>query len=217
MSTRKRVSMKAIRKDEIRQAALTVLSERGSANVTLDDIAKASGFSKGGITYYYSSKEALIKDVFEYFFSYVFERAYAELKNNKTPMDQLLSFVWLYDRNDEHASKIYPLLFDILVLATYNEEYRDSFRTWVHKWVDLTARIIEKGNSIGDFHIEDIQGTAQLISATAQGIGIRWYLDKESHTTEWAVKALQQAIRNTLYSKSDQTSTGTNVDCAGKN
>jgi AcrR family transcriptional regulator len=196
--TKKRVSMKAIRKDEIMQAALTVLSERGSTNVTLDDIAKASGFSKGGITYYYSSKDALIKDVFEYFFSDVYKRADAETGKKDTPLEKILSYVWLYDRNDDQCSKIYPLLFDVLVLATNNDEYRASIQKWVHSWLDQAVKILEEGNSIGDFHIEDIQGTAMLISAIAQGIGTRWFLDKDSHTTEWAQKAYTQAIIATL-------------------
>jgi len=192
--------MKAIRKDEIMQAALTVLSERGSANVTLDDIAKASGFSKGGITYYFTSKEALFRDVFEYFFNYVWKRAYKEMNKEIKPLNKLLSFVWLYDRDDDQTNKIYPLLFDILVLATYNDEYRDSFKTWVHNWVDMAAEVIAEGNSKGDFNIEDIQGTAQLISAAAQGIGIRWYLDEDRHTSEWAVKAFKQAVITTINS-----------------
>ena len=64
----KRTALKDIRREEIMQAAVDVLSERLCSTMTLDDIAKASGLSKGGITYYYSSKEALIKDVFEYYF-----------------------------------------------------------------------------------------------------------------------------------------------------
>jgi len=196
--TKKRIYMKAIRKDEIMQAALTVLSERGSANVTLDDIAKAAGLSKGGITYYYSSKDTLIKDVFEYFFSYVWKRSAEEVAKKNTPLEKILSYVWLYDIKDEQSSKIYPLLFDMLVLASYKDEYRASFQKWVHRWVDMAVEILEEGNSIGDFHIEDIQGTAQLISAIAQGIGTRCYLDGDYHTPKWAQKAYTQAIIATV-------------------
>lgn len=214
MPKAKRISMKSIRKEEIMKAALTVISERGSANVTLDDIAKASGFSKGGITYYYASKEALTRDVFEHFFTYIWERAYLELHKNMTSLDKLLSFVWLYDRKDDQTKKIYPLLFDILVLATYNDEYRDVFRNWVHNWVNIAVEIIEEGNSTGEFQVDDVEGAAQLISATAQGIGIRWYLDQEHHTTEWAVKAFQQAVIAVVNGKGDHALTGNFVDGA---
>ncbi len=49
-----KTSLETIRKEEILKAALTIISEKGSANVTLESIAKAAGFSKGGITYYFS-------------------------------------------------------------------------------------------------------------------------------------------------------------------
>lgn len=209
----KRISMKAIRKEEIMKAALTVLSERGSANITLDDIAKASGFSKGGITYYYSSKETLIKDVFEYFFSYVWERGHEKIRHNIPPLDKLLDFSWLYDEDDEQTQKIYPLLFDILVLSTYNKMYRESFQNWVGKWVNIALPIIEEGRACGDFQIEDVKGAAQLISATAQGIGIRWYLDRDHHTTEWAVKAFRHAVITTLnYKGAGAPLAGTFID-----
>jgi len=197
----KRVSVKSIRKEEIMNAALTALSERGSANVTLDDIAKASGFSKGGITYYYSSKEALIRDVFEHFFDYVWERSNAAIGMNIPPLEKLLSFAWLYDDKDDQANKVYPLLFDILVLATYNDEYRDAFQKWVRSWVDMTVKMVEEGNSTGDFDVKDVKATAQLIAATAQGIGIRWYLDRDHHTSKWAAKALRTAICSILRVK----------------
>jgi AcrR family transcriptional regulator len=197
----KRISMRSIRKEEIMNAALIVLSERGSANVTLDDIAKASGFSKGGITYYYASKEVLIRDVFEQFFEYIWERGYSGIRMNVPPLEKLEGFVWLYDEKDDQVNKIYPLLFDMLVLATYNDEYRETFQKWVHNWVNMTVEILEEGNSTGDFQVEDVQATAQLISATAQGIGIRWYLDRDHHTSEWAAEAFITAVHGIVRGK----------------
>ena len=190
----KRTSLKDIRKDEIIQAALAVLSERGSANITLDDIAKASGFSKGGITYYYSSKEALIMDVFEHFYSYVYKRSYEEIAKHKNPLDKILSFIWIFDMNDYQAKTMYPLLLDIMVLAAYNNEYRATFQGMVNAWVKMGIEILEEGNAIGQFKVDDVTGTAQLISATGQGMAVRWYLDQENHTSEWAVKAWKRAV-----------------------
>ena len=120
MANRKRTSLKDIRVEEIMQAALEVLSAKGSANVTLDDVAKASGFSKGGITYYYSSKDALFKDVFEHFFNSVYKRSYEEIADLQNPVDKLLSFTWLYDENDYQTKNLWPLFFDILTLAGFN-------------------------------------------------------------------------------------------------
>jgi len=198
LSTNKRASLKDIRKEEIMQAALTVLSERGSANVTLDDIAKASGFSKGGITYYYSSKEALIKDVFEYFFEDVYKKAYEMMAKEKDPLGKLSSYTWLYDLNDSQTKIMWPLIFDIMAISPHKEEYRLSFQTWVTKWVGIVSDILREGNETGQFQVDDIKETAQLISSTAQAIGARCYLDSKNHTEEWATKSFNYAITSFL-------------------
>lgn len=204
MPEAKRTSLKTIRKEEILKAALTVISERGSANVTLDDIAKAAGFSKGGITYYYSSKEALIKDVFEYFFETVYKKANDEISKSKDPLSKMFSLVWLYDPNDRVTKLMYPLLFDILVLATYNDEYRVAFQRMVKTWVKIANSTLEEGKASGLFQIEDINGVAQLLSATAQGIATRWYLDREHHSTEWATDSYKKAVIAFLNVQTDK-------------
>ena len=205
MPKAKRTSLKDIRKDEIMQAALIVLSERGSSNVTLDDIAKASGFSKGGITYYYSSKEELIKDVFEYFFEGIYKNAYKVMGEHTDPLTKILSYGgWIFDQNNPQTITMWPLVFDIMALSTHKEEYRNSFQTWVGKWVGIISDILQEGNTTGQFQVEDIEGTAQLISANAQGIATRWYLDREHHSTEWAVKSFNFVITRILNVQGDQ-------------
>ena len=204
MASTKRTSLKEIRKDEIMQAALEVLSEKGSTNLTLDDIAKASGFSKGGITYYYSSKEDLIKDVFEYFFEGIYKKAFEEMSKHTDPLDKLLSYGWLYDRNDHQTTTMWTLTFDVMALATHKEDYRKSFQVWIGKWVNIVSDILQEGNSTGQFQIEDIEGMAQLISATSQGIASRWHLDRENHSSEWATKYFTYAVTSFLNVRVDQ-------------
>ncbi len=206
MSNAKKTPLKDIRKNEIIQAALSVLSERGSSNITLDDIAMASGFSKGGITYYYSSKEALIKDVFEHFFSYVYKRSNEETAKHKTPLDKILSFTWIFDLNDYQTKTMYPLLFDIMVLASYNEEYRTTFKEMADVWVEMAIEILEEGIAIGQFKVNNVRSTAKLTSATGQGIATRSFLDQGSHTLEWATESWKRVIYAYFNVQFDQSS-----------
>jgi AcrR family transcriptional regulator len=204
MTSPQRTSLKDIRKEEIMKAALTVLSERGSANVTLDDIAKGAGFSKGGITYYYSSKEALIKDVFEYFFESVYQKSYEEIAKHKDPLNKFLSFAWIYEPDVYMTETMYPLLFDIMVLAAYNNDYRAAFRNMIISWIKIGGDVIEEGRETGLFQIDDSYEVAKLISAVAQGIATRWYLDRENHTTEWAVNSWKRTALALLNVQTDK-------------
>ena len=199
--TKKRFTLKDFRKDEIRQAALSIFSEKGISNVTLDDIAQTVGCSKGGITYYYSSKEALITDAFESFYDKIYEKTYEEISKHKDPLDKLLSFHWLYDPKSDQIKAMWSLALDIISASNDNEMYRTSFQAWVDRWVNIVKEIIQEGISTGKFQIEDLETTAKLISSTAQGIATRWHLDREHHSTEWAMKSFQKMMSGFLNVK----------------
>ncbi len=52
-------------KESILDAAQQVVIERGAGRITLEDVARASGLSKGGLLYHFPSKEALIQAMLE--------------------------------------------------------------------------------------------------------------------------------------------------------
>lgn len=52
-------------RNDILDAAQRVVAREGAANLTLDAVAKESGFSKGGLLYNFPSKEALIQGMLQ--------------------------------------------------------------------------------------------------------------------------------------------------------
>ena len=117
----------------------------------------------------------------------------------ENPIDKLLSFDWLYDRNDPDVNVGYPVLFDCMSLAVREKEYRSLFHDWFENWVSLLKDAIDDGLKKGVFRDLDSESTARAISAVYQGIATRWYLDSESHTTEWAVESFKKAINGLLF------------------
>ena len=196
-----KTSLESIRKEEILKAALSIISEKGSANVTLDIIAKAAGLSKGGITYYYSSKEALFKEVFQYFLTIVYEYSKTEISKFDDPLEKLLGYRFIYDPGHNLSEIFFPMLFDILSMASNNLEYNQVFKEWADDWAYAINKIIKEGNKSGQFEIEDTEETARLLSSIMQGIGTRWTLDRATHTTEWAHNALEMAVKSILRAK----------------
>jgi AcrR family transcriptional regulator len=53
------------KRDELLQAAARVVAEHGYSALTLDAVASASGFSRGGLLYHFPTKEALIAALLE--------------------------------------------------------------------------------------------------------------------------------------------------------
>ena len=191
--------LEAIRKKQILEAGLTAISQRGSANVTMDDICNAANLSKGGLAHYYRSKKELFKAVFQYFFERIFQRSEATMAQFDHPLDQVLSFDWLYNRDDPTVNVGYPLLFDIMAISVHDTEYRQIFHDWICSWVGLLKEALERGVAKGLFTgLDDPEAIARTISGIYQGVAARWYLDPEAHSRQWAVSSFQKAIRGLL-------------------
>ena len=183
-----------IRKTQILEAAFRKFSQVGTYNATLDDIAEEAGMSKGGIAYYYSSKDGLVKEVFKEFFERIFLRSKETMEQYTEPMDKLLSFSWLYDSNDPDVNPGYQLLFDFMSMAVRDEECRRIYHEWVNGWIILLKKALIEGIEQGKFKDIDPDSTARSISSIYHGIAMRWYLDRDSHPTEWAIISFTESI-----------------------
>lgn len=190
--------LEAIRKAQILAAALQTIAANGHANVTMDDICKTAGLSKGGLAHYFKSKNDLFKAAFKAFFDRIFERSQETMQAVDAPLDQLLSFDWLYNLDDPDLNIGYPLLFDVMSLAAHDEDYRRIFHDWIDNWVVLLEGALRKGLAKGHFKKLNPEATARTISAIYQGTATRWYLDPESHTTDWARTSFRQAIEGLM-------------------
>jgi len=84
-------------------------------------------------------------------------------------------------------------------LAVREKEYRALFHEWFENWVSLLKEAIEDGLAKGILKDLDPDATARAISSVYQGIATRWYLDNESHPTEWAVESFKKAINGLLF------------------
>lgn len=73
-------------------AALRLFLLRGYRNVSLVDVAKEIGITKGGIYHYFSSKEELFHSVICYLFDY-FEGKYAEVFSRENSFRRILEFM----------------------------------------------------------------------------------------------------------------------------
>jgi len=191
--------LEAIRKAQILEAALKTISASGYANVTMDDVCRAAGLSKGGLAHYYRSKNELFVAAFGEFFERIFIRSKQTMELHDNPIDKILSFAWLYDRNDPDVNVGYPVLFDGMSLAVREKEYRTIFHAWFENWVRLLKEAIEEGVAKGILKDSDPDATARAVSSVYQGIATRWYLDHDSHPTEWAVESYKKAITGLLF------------------
>ena len=93
-------------KRRIIEAAMDVIAERGCDQMTIDDVAKKIGVTKGAVYWYFKSKEDLVAAVLNKFQSDI-ERTIFESFYNR-PIDEVFSQI--YDRfalvDDRQRAKI---------------------------------------------------------------------------------------------------------------
>jgi AcrR family transcriptional regulator len=195
--------LETIRKTQILNAGMKIISSSGYANVTMAEIARAAGFSKGGLAHYFRSKKELFKAVFNEFFSRILERSEENMEKYNGPLEKLLSFQTLYDRRDSESNIGFTILIDCMSMAIHDEEYRNIYHEWVESWVELVKGVIEDGLNNKTFNDVDPDTTARAICSFSQGIATRWFLDPESHTTSWAKTSFVKAIKGFLVPDND--------------
>jgi AcrR family transcriptional regulator len=60
-----RIDIGSIRREQIVEAAVAVITERGLQNLSLSEIEKRAGMSRGQLTYYFPAKEDILLAVFD--------------------------------------------------------------------------------------------------------------------------------------------------------
>ena len=115
-----------VARDKILAAARQIVESRGAGALTFDELVKASGVTRGGITYHYPTKEDLLRSLLESDFA-----QWEEAEAAMTPSDcdpetaRLLGFIRTYTSQDESHRRF---LCGMLSAATLDPSLMDPCR-----------------------------------------------------------------------------------------
>lgn len=70
----KRIDVASIRREQIVEAAVAVITEQGLQNLSLSEIEAKAGMSRGQLTYYFPTKEAILLAVFDHLVLLMYQR-----------------------------------------------------------------------------------------------------------------------------------------------
>ena len=116
-------------KEKILKTSFNLFLEKGFTDVSINDVIKAVGLTKGGFYYYFESKEALLFEVIDkYLFSYLDARLMIlrEEDLRAAQMRNLADLAWILGKEQAEALRLDPVkAFKDLEPATQN--YVGSF------------------------------------------------------------------------------------------
>src|SRR5215831_16497701 len=70
----RRIDIASIRREQIVEAAVAVITEQGLQNLSLSEIEQKAGMSRGQLTYYFPTKEDILLAVFDRLVVLIHER-----------------------------------------------------------------------------------------------------------------------------------------------
>lgn len=162
------------RRQEILDRAIEVFAERGAAGTSLRAIAQAIGVSHAALTHYFSSREALLVEV------------YREAERRKNPAekpDHRPSPVEGMARSAERNRSVPGLvqLYSTLVATALEDGHPEATAFATDRFARLRTSIaaeVRELQSSGEMRVDlDPEAAAALIIAASDGLQIQWLLD----------------------------------------
>src|SRR2546428_6717925 len=89
-----RIDIASIRRAEIVEAAVAVIAEQGLQNLSLSQIEKRAGMSRGQLTYYFPTKEEILLAVFDHLLALM----RARVGGRNCPIESLIEMPHGWDR-----------------------------------------------------------------------------------------------------------------------
>jgi AcrR family transcriptional regulator len=192
---------KTSKKDIIADAALKCYLHSSYSGTSMDDIVRASGMSKGGIYWYFKSKDEIFLYIMEKKFE-EWEKELAKRLDFDEPARVILGkFV---DFLGEIIVAPILVIFHEFLINTRDKEILKKARACLDKYQHndfMIKRIIKKGIATGELKAFDPETVTNILIGSLEGLSFRLFTgcyDRETfkHTTRVALNVFFDGLAN---------------------
>lgn len=195
--SRARDAFRQVRKEEILDAAMGVLAERGG-DVSLNEIAEAAGLTRSALYRYFPNRESLTSEVFARCFD-TSKRVLEEVfEQSGSPTQALRSLVersaWGYHREGAREGMVLNLQ---AILAAAQGATETEAPVIDREVVDAAIRLARQASADGEFR-EDVDpvGVALLVLSALQGLQLLIAMFGDDIDSDAATDALLSALES---------------------
>ena len=168
-----------LRKDQILDAALTVLVQNGYEGSRMDDVVTESQLSKGAIYWYYKSKKAMYLDLVNFWVIRYSATINHLVENDQAAPDQLKSLFNYFIDQYESDPDPFIALTEFWSMAQKDDDFRAKLQKVYSQFLEVLEKIVAKGVKDGDFKKLDIRITAMSIMLNVESIN--WFTLFDTH------------------------------------
>lgn len=177
MAPRPKISRK--RRQEILEAAVETIVERGVCKARIADVADRTGTSAALVLYYFESKDRLLTEALAHAEDRFYLAIFAELTTLESASEKLVRLIELSCGHEAMA----PMLRDdfALWIELWSRALRDHAAAKKRtagdrRWRATIADIVREGQSAGEFDAVDVEDFAMHLACLLDGIAVQHVL-----------------------------------------
>ena len=168
-----------LRKNQILDAALTVLVANGYERSRMDDVVQASQLSKGAIYWYYKSKKDMYLDLVDYWVDQYSATINHLVEIDQSASNQLRDLFNYFTNQYESDPDPFSALTEFWSMAQKDSDFGAKLQSVYSRFLDLLDKIITKGIRDGEFKNVNSRITAMSIMLNVESIN--WFTLFEPH------------------------------------
>lgn len=161
------------------KAAFREVAEKGFADVTLDDIARRAGVSKGITLYYFSSKEDLFRRLFGWLVDSIHARMREAVSDVSDPLAKVRALVAITFPSPSKNRAFFRAFVDFCGLAARREGFREVTARFYRGCREIDGAIIEEGMRRGIFARREAESAASTVRAIFDGLMMQWLAEED--------------------------------------
>jgi len=196
-------TVKRVREEQIKNAAIRLFSEKGFHNASMQDIASAAGLGKGTLYWYWKSKEelafSLVSDMLAAFLSLIEETRDA----NGSVIDRLRKLAGeisgLYELEKDYCRLL--LKFRADRHYTFRADYIDKVMKYYARMRLAISDLIRQGIDTGEFIEVDTEHFAIVILGMVEGLEIEWLENEDTFSIQRGLNTVLDLLVKGLGTK----------------
>ena len=175
------------RQKQILDAAITEFARQGFHETRMEDIARASGLSKGALYLYYKSKDAIIAALLRTLFAVELRGTRTIVEGKGTATERLQAITRMFADELDRLRVAMPILLEFYAVAFRNASVRAHLGQFYDEYRAPLEHLIRQGIAGGEFRAVAPDEVALAWIALLEGLTLLWFISP--HAIAWREQA----------------------------
>ncbi len=186
---------RAARQELILQGALTVFKEKGLEGAKIDEIAKAAGFGKATLYYYFSSKEEIFNALFLHGWLTLWQELEDVAVGSDSPRRIFISMLKKIAEIVNADRTLYEFLFFVPRSFSSEEIEKAEWKQYQNRLYKVLLELIEEGIEKGQFPQMEPRLVFKALGGVFHGL-VFWGRDNQEVSEDQIEEMLDSMLKN---------------------